>query len=131
MARIGFIGLGNMGSGMAANMVKAGHEVFAFDLNSDAVKALEAKGAKAAESLADAVRGAEASVTMLPAGQHVRSVYEGDDGILQLAEHDAILMDCSTIDVESARAVAGEADKKQMAFVDAPVSGGVAAAEGG
>lgn len=131
MARIGFIGLGNMGSGMAANMVKAGHEVFAFDLNSDAVKALEAKGAKAAESLADAVRGAEAIVTMLPAGQHVRSVYEGDDGILELADRKAILMDCSTIDVESARAVAAEADKKQMAFVDAPVSGGVAAAEGG
>lgn len=131
MARIAFIGLGNMGSGMAANLVRAGHEVHAYDLNAEAVKALEAKGATGASSLAGAVRGAKAVVTMLPAGKHVRSVYEGEDGILNLAEPDAILMDCSTIDVDSARHVASEAEKKGMAFVDAPVSGGVAAAEGG
>lgn len=131
MARIAFIGLGNMGSGMAANLVKAGHEVHVYDLNAQAVKALEDKGAVGAASLADAVRGAKAVVTMLPAGKHVRSVYEGEDGIINLAETDAILMDCSTIDVDSARAVAAEADRRGMAFVDAPVSGGVAAAEGG
>lgn len=131
MARIAFIGLGNMGSGMAANLVKAGHEVHAYDLNEAAVKALVDQGAVAAASLADAVRGARAVVTMLPAGKHVRSVYEGEEGIINLAESDAVLMDCSTIDVDSARHVAGEAEKRGMAFVEAPVSGGVAAAQGG
>ncbi|PWE18036.1 3-hydroxyisobutyrate dehydrogenase [Marinicauda salina] len=131
MALIGFIGLGNMGSGMAANLVKAGHEVRGFDLNPDAVKQLAEKGATAAKSVEEAVDGADAVVTMLPAGQHVRGIYEGDGGILSLAKSDAVLIDCSTIDVASARAVAEAAKEKGFAFVDAPVSGGVAAAEGG
>jgi 3-hydroxyisobutyrate dehydrogenase len=131
MAVIGFIGLGNMGSGMAANLAKAGHEVRGFDLSADAVAALTARGGKAAASVAEAVTGADAVVTMLPAGKHVRGVYEGEQGILSLARPDAILMDCSTIDVDSARAVAALAAEKGLAFVDAPVSGGVAAAEGG
>jgi 3-hydroxyisobutyrate dehydrogenase len=131
MAVIGFIGLGNMGSGMAANLVKAGHEVRGFDLSADAVAALTAKGGKSAASVAEAVTGADAVVTMLPAGRHVRGVYEGEGGILSLVRPDAILMDCSTIDVDSARAVAALAAGKGLAFVDAPVSGGVAAAEGG
>jgi 3-hydroxyisobutyrate dehydrogenase len=131
MAVIGFIGLGNMGSGMAANLAKAGHEVRGFDLSADAVAALTARGGKAAASVAEAVTGADAVVTMLPAGKHVRGVYEGEGGILSLARPDAILMDCSTIDVDSARAVAALAAEKGLAFVDAPVSGGVAAAEGG
>ncbi|TRO94500.1 3-hydroxyisobutyrate dehydrogenase [Glycocaulis profundi] len=131
MAVIGFIGLGNMGSGMAANLAKAGHEVRGFDLSADAVAALTAKGGKAAASVAEAVTGADAVVTMLPAGKHVRGVYEGEGGILSLVRPDAIVMDCSTIDVDSARAVAGLAAEKGLAFVDAPVSGGVAAAEGG
>lgn len=131
MADIAFIGLGNMGSGMAVNLVKAGHHVRAFDLNEAAVKALVEKGAKAASTLSDAVAGADAVVTMLPAGPHVKSVYEGEEGILSTARNDAVLIDCSTIDVETARAVGASAADKGFAFVDAPVSGGVAAAEGG
>ena len=131
MAEIAFIGLGNMGSGMAANLVKAGHAVRAFDLNEAAVQALVEKGAKAASNLADAVTGADAVVTMLPAGPHVKSVYEGEEGILELARSDAVLIDCSTIDVDTARAVGAAAAAKGFSFVDAPVSGGVAAAEGG
>ncbi|WP_421858684.1 3-hydroxyisobutyrate dehydrogenase [Oceanicaulis sp.] len=131
MAVVAFIGLGNMGSGMAANLVKAGHDVRAFDLNADAVAALVGKGATAASDLTHAVNGADAVVTMLPAGPHVRGVYLDDGGVLSLASKDAVLIDCSTIDVDSARAVAAKAAEAGFAFVDAPVSGGVAAAEGG
>ncbi len=131
MAEIAFIGLGNMGSGMAANLVKAGHAVRAFDLNEAAVQALVEKGARAASTLSDAVTCADAVVTMLPAGPHVKSVYEGEDGILEFARPDAVLIDCSTIDVDTARAVGAAAAAKGFSFVDAPVSGGVAAAEGG
>lgn len=131
MAVIAFIGLGNMGSGMAVNLVKAGHEVRGFDLNQDALAALSGQGGKAAGSVLEAVRGADAVVTMLPAGKHVRGVYEGAEGILAHVKPDAILMDCSTIDVDSARAVGEAAAKANIQFVDAPVSGGVAAAEGG
>jgi len=131
MAAIAFIGLGNMGSGMAANLVKAGHQVRAFDLNADAVAALVSLGAEAAADVAQAVSGVDAVVTMLPAGPHVRSVYTGENGVLAHAPKSAILMDCSTIDVDSARAVAAEASAQGFASVDAPVSGGVAAAEAG
>ncbi|VXC53087.1 3-hydroxyisobutyrate dehydrogenase [Oceanicaulis sp. 350] len=131
MAVVAFIGLGNMGSGMAANLVKAGHDVRAFDLNADAVAALVDKGASAASDLTHAVTGADALVTMLPAGPHVRGVYMDEGGVLSLARKDAVLIDCSTIDVDSARAVAEKAAEAGFAFVDAPVSGGVAAAEGG
>ncbi len=131
MTEIAFIGLGNMGSGMAANLIKAGHAVRAYDLNAEAVKALADKGARAAESLEAAVSGADAVVTMLPAGPHVRSVYQGEGGILSLAKSDAVLIDCSTIDVETARTVGAAAAEAGYAFVEAPVSGGVAAAEGG
>lgn len=131
MAVVAFIGLGNMGSGMAANLVKAGHDVRAFDLNADAVAALVDKGATAASDLTQAVTGADAVVTMLPAGPHVRGVYMDEGGVLSLARKDAVLIDCSTIDVDSARAVADKAAEAGFAFVDAPVSGGVAAAEGG
>ena len=131
MAEIAFIGLGNMGSGMAANLVKAGHSVRAFDLNAEAVKALADKGAKAANSVENAVRGAEAVVTMLPAGPHVRSVYAEDAGVFTLAAPGVTLIDCSTIDVDTAREMGAMAAEKGFPFVDAPVSGGVAAAQGG
>ncbi|AZU04203.1 3-hydroxyisobutyrate dehydrogenase [Glycocaulis alkaliphilus] len=131
MAVIAFIGLGNMGSGMAVNLVKAGHEVRGFDLNQDAVAVFSGQGGKAASSVLEAVSGADAVVTMLPAGKHVRGIYEGEEGIIAHVKPDAILMDCSTIDVDSARAVGGVAAKAGIKFVDAPVSGGVAAAEGG
>lgn len=129
MARIAFIGLGNMGSGMASNLVKAGHEVHAFDLNPAAVSAAVEGGAVAAGSTTDAVTGADAVVTMLPAGKHVRGVYEGD--VFSAAAPGTLFMDCSTIDVDSARHVGGAAVDKGFRFVDAPVSGGVAAAAGG
>jgi 3-hydroxyisobutyrate dehydrogenase len=129
MTRIAFIGLGNMGGGMAANQAKAGHEVLAFDLAKAAVEKAAAAGAKATGSTAAAVADAEVVITMLPAGQHVRSVYAED--ILPNAAKGALLIDCSTIDVESARAVAAQAKAAGFRFADAPVSGGTAAADAG
>ena len=129
MATIAFIGLGNMGSGMAANLVKAGHDVKAFDLSPAAVAQAVEQGASAAGSATDAVSGADAVVTMLPAGKHVRAVYEGQ--VFPAAAPGTLFLDCSTIDVDSARHVGGAAVDKGFKFVDAPVSGGVAAATGG
>ena len=127
---IAFIGLGNMGSGMAANLVKAGHGVAAFDLSEAALGQAVAAGCTGAASTADAVKGAAAVVTMLPAGKHVRTVYE-NEVFKAVAGGDPILIDCSTIDVASARAVNWMATERGLAMVDAPVSGGVAAASGG
>jgi 3-hydroxyisobutyrate dehydrogenase len=129
MARVAFIGLGNMGGGMAANLAKAGHEVRAFDLSEDALLRAEARGASRAASAEAAVSDAEAVVTMLPAGKHVRAVYAAS--VIGKASTNAILIDCSTIDVASARDVIGEAEAAGYQMVDAPVSGGIAAAEGG
>ena len=126
---IAFIGLGNMGSGMAANLVRAGHGVAAFDLSEAALGQAVSAGCERAASTADAVKGASAVVTMLPAGKHVRAVYA--DEVFGAASADAILIDCSTIDVASARAVASQAAERGLSMVDAPVSGGVAAASGG
>jgi 3-hydroxyisobutyrate dehydrogenase len=129
MTRIAFIGLGNMGGGMAANQAKAGHEVLAFDLSKAAVDKAAAAGCQTAGSTAAAVKDADAVITMLPAGQHVRAVYAND--ILPNAKAGALLIDCSTIDVDSARAVAGQARDTGFRFADAPVSGGTAAADAG
>jgi 3-hydroxyisobutyrate dehydrogenase len=129
MARIGFIGLGNMGSGMAANLAKAGHDVRAFDLSAEALERAEKNGCKRAGSAAEAVAEAEAVVTMLPAGKHVREVYE--TSVIGTAPPSAILMDCSTIDVGTAREEIGKAQGQGYMMVDAPVSGGIAAAEAG
>lgn len=129
MARVAIIGLGNMGGGMAANLAKAGHDVRAFDLAEVALARAEERGCKRAASAAEAVAEAEAVVTMLPAGKHVRQVYE--ESIIGHAPTTAILMDCSTIDVTSARDVIAAAEAKGYRMVDAPVSGGIAAAEGG
>ncbi|ESQ87629.1 3-hydroxyisobutyrate dehydrogenase [Asticcacaulis sp. AC460] len=126
--KIAFIGLGHMGSGMASNLVKAGHEVRAFDISTDAVAQAVAAGAVTAPSVLEACRDAEAVVTMLPAGQHVVSVY---GQVFEAAPRSAILIDCSTIDVATAREVAAQAYAKGFAMVDAPVSGGVAGAQGG
>ncbi len=131
MARIAFIGLGNMGGGMCANLAKAGHEVHAFDLNADAIARAEVAGANGAATIGKAVGGADAIVSMLPAGQHVRSVYLGENGVAAHAEKSAILIDCSTIAVEDARAINGELAQQGYAMVDAPVSGGTAAADAG
>jgi 3-hydroxyisobutyrate dehydrogenase len=129
MATIGFIGLGNMGAPMAANLVKAGHRVTGFDLVSKAVERLAAKGGTAAASAPAAAAGTEIVITMLPAGPQVRSVYLGDHGLLAHARKDALLIDCSTIDVETARAVAAAAAEAGFDMLDAPVSGGVGGAE--
>ncbi len=129
MAEIGFIGLGNMGGPMMRNLLKAGHAVTAFDLSSAACKAAEQAGARVAASAGAAAKGAEVVVTMLPAGKHVREVYTGEGGVLANAPAGALLIDSSTIDVDSARAVAAAAEAAGMMMVDAPVSGGVAGAE--
>src|SRR5438105_4796571 len=129
MTRIAFIGLGNMGGGMAANQAKAGHEVQAFDLSKAALEKAVGAGCVAAGSAAAAVKDAEVVITMLPAGHHVRAVYGNE--ILPNARPGALLVDCSTIDVESARAVATQAKAAGFRFADAPVSGGQAGAEAG
>ena len=129
MAKIAFIGLGNMGGPMAANLAKAQHHVTAFDLSEEAVKTAVEKGAHKAASAAEAVKGAEIVVTMLPAGKHVREVYEKD--VLPNVAKGTLLIDCSTIDVDSARHVAALADKAGMEMIDAPVSGGVGGATAG
>jgi len=118
-----------MGGGMAANLAKAGHDVRAFDLSADALAAAKAAGCLAAEDAAAAVRGAEMVVTMLPAGNHVEAVYA--DAVFANAKPATLLIDCSTIDVETARRVAETAAAKGLAAVDAPVSGGIAAAREG
>jgi 3-hydroxyisobutyrate dehydrogenase len=129
MARIAFIGLGNMGGGMAANLAKAGHDVRAFDLSEEALERAKKAGCLPAADAAAAVEGAEAIVTMLPAGRHVEAVYE--DSIFAHAAPGAILIDCSTIDVDTARRVAEAAQGRGLTAVDAPVSGGIAAANAG
>jgi 3-hydroxyisobutyrate dehydrogenase len=129
MARIAFIGLGHMGGGMAPNLAKASHEVRAFDLSEEALKRAIAKGCQEATSAADACKDAEAVVTMLPAGKHVAEVYR--QTVFTSAPKSAILIDCSTIDVTTARTLEDEAAAGGFTMVDAPVSGGIAAAEGG
>jgi len=129
MATIGFIGLGNMGAPMAANLVKAGHQVRGFDIVAGRAEALRTKGGRAASTMAEAAAAGEIVITMLPAGPDVRSVYLGDAGVLAHARKDALLIDCSTIDVETARAVATDAAAAGFDMLDAPVSGGVIGAE--
>jgi 3-hydroxyisobutyrate dehydrogenase len=127
MARIGFIGLGNMGGPMARNLLKAGHALKAFDLSHASLDAARAAGAEIAGSAAAAAERVDAVVTMLPAGSHVRQVYEG--AVMAAAAPGTLLIDCSTIDVDTARAVGAAAAKAGHAMIDAPVSGGVGGAE--
>ncbi len=129
MATIGFIGLGNMGAPMATNLLGAGHRVTGFDLAPRAIEALAAKGGQAAASAAEAAAAGDIVITMLPAGPQVRSVYLDEGGVLANARRSALLIDCSTIDVETARAVAAAAQRAGFDMLDAPVSGGVAGAE--
>ena len=128
MARVGFIGLGNMGGGMAANLAKAGHEVRAFDLSAEALTRAEAAGASRGDSAASVADGAEAVVTMLPAGAHVEAVYAE---LMGRVARGTVLIDCSTIDVATAQRVAVPARGAGLLAVDAPVSGGIAAAAAG
>jgi 3-hydroxyisobutyrate dehydrogenase len=129
MTAIGFIGLGNMGAPMAANLLRAGHGVSGFDIVPGRAEALAGKGGEIARSAPEAAAAGEIVITMLPAGPQVRSVYLGGDGLLAHARKDALLIDCSTIDVETARTVAAAAAEAGFDMLDAPVSGGVAGAE--
>ena len=127
--KIAFIGLGNMGGGMAANLVKAGHDVRAFDLSEEALATAKSNGCETFTDAGVAVEGVEAVVTMLPNGQIVKSVYEGS--VIGKAPEGAVLLDCSTIDVATAKEVIASAESAGYDMVDAPVSGGIAAANGG
>ena len=131
MTNIGFIGLGNMGSPMAANLIKAGHHVTGFDLSADALAAFKAIGGIPASSAIDAIIDADIVITMLPAGKHVDAVYCGEGGLLTAAKSGTLFLDSSTIDVETARKVASAAADANMLMMDTPVSGGVGAAIAG
>lgn len=131
MAKVAFIGLGNMGGPMARNLVKAGHEVTVFDLVPAACAELKAAGAAVAASVDEAAQGAEYVMTMLPAGKHVAGVYLGADGLLNRLNASVTVLDCSTIDVATAKQVAAAAQALGIGFMDTPVSGGVAAAAAG
>lgn len=131
MSRVAFIGLGNMGGPMAANLLKAGHAVQAFDLSAAAVQAAVGAGAVAAASAADAVAEAEVVISMLPASRHVEALYLGEQGVLALIAADALIIDCSTIAPASAQAVATAAQQRGLQMIDAPVSGGTAGAAAG
>ena len=127
--KIAFIGLGNMGGGMAANLAKAGHEVRAFDLAAEALDRAKDNGCEVFATVHEAVQGVDAVVSMLPNGKIVDAVYTGD--VIGTAPSTALLLDCSTVDVATARNVAAAADAAGYAMVDAPVSGGIAAANAG
>jgi len=131
MAKIGFIGLGNMGGPMVANLIKAGNEVKAFDLSADAMARAKAAGAAESATAGACAADVDVVVTMLPAGRHVREVYMGAGGVIETAAPGTLLIDSSTIDVASARAVEEAAQAKGLGMVDAPVSGGVGGAEAG
>ncbi len=131
MASIGFIGLGNMGLPMVRNLMKAGHQVTGFDLSEEALATLESEGGVRAASPVEAVSEVDGVVSALPAAKHVRGVYLGENGILAAARPGTIFIDCSTIDVETARAVIAEAGTRGQMMVDSPMSGGVGGAGAG
>jgi 3-hydroxyisobutyrate dehydrogenase len=132
MARIGFVGLGNMGAPMAANLLKAGHVVTGYDLSQTSLQALKQAGGEVAASAAEAAFGAEVVITMLPAGEHVREVWLNQGGLIDAVKATGpLLIDCSTIDVDSARTVATEAEAAGLTMLDAPVSGGTVGAQNG
>jgi 3-hydroxyisobutyrate dehydrogenase len=129
MTQIGFIGLGNMGLPMAQNLIKAGHSVCGYDVSAAALDQFSAAGGVAVRSLDVASIGVEVVITMLPAREQVREVYLGQGGVLASAAPRTLLIDCSTIDVETARAVAAAANVNELEMLDAPVSGGVTGAQ--
>jgi 3-hydroxyisobutyrate dehydrogenase len=131
MSRIGFVGLGNMGLPMAQNLIKAGHQVEGVDLNPASLEKLKAAGGTVVEFAKVAAARADVVITMLPTGKHVREVYMGTGGIFESANPGTLLIDCSTIDVETAREVAAAAEARGLMMIDAPVSGGVVGATAG
>jgi 3-hydroxyisobutyrate dehydrogenase len=131
MSRIAFVGLGNMGLPMAQNLIKAGHQVEGVDLNPASIEKLKAAGGTSVEFAKVAAARADVAITMLPAGKHVREVYLGAGGIVESANPGTLLIDCSTIDVDTAREVAAAAEARGLLMLDAPVSGGVGGAAAG
>lgn len=131
MARVAFIGLGNMGGPMASNLLQAGHSISVFDLSAEAIAPLAERGASVAESALAAAIGKDYIISMLPAGKHVIGVYLGDQGLLAHIDKHTTVLDCSTIDAATAREVGEAAETLGIGFMDAPVSGGVAAAAAG
>ena len=132
MATIAFIGLGNMGGPMAANLAKAGHSVKAFDLSAQALAQAAEAGCQTAESAQDAVKGVDFVVSMLPAGKHVEGLFvTGDQPLFDLIDSNTLVIDSSTIDADTARRVAAAGAAKGIGFIDAPVSGGVGGAQAG
>jgi len=131
MAKVGFIGLGNMGGPMAANIAATDHEVTGFDLVESNIQAAVAHGIVPADEINEAITDAYAVVTCLPAGKHIRAVYLGEGGILAQAQAGTVFIDASTVDVEASRAVHAEAEQRGQHYVDAPMSGGVGGAEAG
>lgn len=131
MSKIAFIGLGNMGGPMAANLIKVGHQLRVFDLAPAALEAASAAGAHAASSAQDTLADAEVVISMLPASRHVEGVYLGESGILAQIPDGALVIDCSTIAPVSARRVADAAKARGLTMLDAPVSGGTAGAAAG
>src|SRR5258708_15141769 len=131
MAQIGFIGLGNMGLPMAQSLIKAGNPVCGYDVSAAALEKFSAAGGIAVRSLDVASMGVDLIITMLPAREQVREVYLGQGGVLASAAAGTLLIDCSTVDVETARAIAAAAKVNELDMLDAPVSGGVAGAQAG
>jgi len=130
MAKIGFIGLGNMGLPMAQNLIKAGHQVEGLDVSAASLEKLKGAGGGAVANAKELAARSDVVVTMLPSGKEVRDVYLGASGIVENAKAGTLLIDSSTIDVDTARAVAKAAEAKELMMVDAPVSGGVGGAKG-
>jgi 3-hydroxyisobutyrate dehydrogenase len=131
MARIAFIGLGNMGTPMFKNLIRANHSLVGYDVVPDAAKKILDAGGHPAKSIGEACGDAEIVISMLPSGEHVKDVYLGPNGVLVSSKPGTLLLDCSTIDIESARAVDAEASKRGFEMLDAPVSGGVGGAQAG
>jgi 3-hydroxyisobutyrate dehydrogenase len=129
--KIGFIGLGHMGHPMARNLLKHGHTLRTYDVVPELLRKLSDPAVEAATSIAEAAKGVEVLITMLPSSPHVRSVYLGEHGVFSAVSRGQLLIDCSTIDPITAREVAMDAKAKGCAMVDAPVSGGVGGAEAG
>ncbi|WP_334122683.1 3-hydroxyisobutyrate dehydrogenase [Glutamicibacter sp.] len=131
MSNYAWIGLGNMGGPMTANLVAAGHTVKGFDLNEQACEVAAQGGVEIVGSIAEAMDSADAVFTMLPKGQHVRSVYEGESGIWAHATEQMLLIDSSTVDIETSRYIHEGSAQRGLNFVDAPVSGGISGAAAG
>ena len=131
MANITFIGLGNMGGPMAANLLKAGHQVTVFDLFPEAVAILVEQGANSFDNVEDCVTEADFIVSMLPAGKHVEGLYLGENGLINHIKAGSLVIDSSTIDKETVIKVSAALKQANIDFIDAPVSGGVGGAQAG